>query len=80
MDIMLMHRYQAPWRIIPFAMFFNLIFAIITTYVTADLEKGYEEFTKDVKNIFLKISSIYEIPKNIRCETSVITFYKYFSN
>ncbi|XP_076638296.1 uncharacterized protein LOC143350229 [Colletes latitarsis] len=67
---------QAPWRIVPYAMFFNLIFAIITTYITIDLEEGYKKFSNDVKNVFFKMNSNYEIPKNIRCEIQITVFHR----
>ncbi|XP_053984506.1 uncharacterized protein LOC128879420 isoform X1 [Hylaeus volcanicus] len=65
--------FQAPWRIVPYAMLFNLTFTIITTYATLDLENGYKEFTNDVRNVFLNISNIYEIPRNkSECEIAHI--------
>ncbi|XP_015439646.1 PREDICTED: uncharacterized protein LOC107194518 [Dufourea novaeangliae] len=59
--------FEAPWRIVFPATIFNLIFAIIATYASVNLIKGYDGFMQNLNTIYLEISNnTHEIPKLMR--------------
>ena len=68
MDLISMRRYEAPWRIVPPAIVFNFILAVLTTYTTLNVEAGYKEFSNGIKDVFLQLCDKYKLPKTSRCE------------
>ncbi|KAI4484377.1 hypothetical protein M0802_013104 [Mischocyttarus mexicanus] len=51
----------SPWRIVPPALFFNLIFTIVTIYIAYDLEMGFKTFKFHMDKVFVELTGNSEL-------------------
>ncbi|XP_020718607.2 uncharacterized protein LOC100643691 isoform X2 [Bombus terrestris] len=53
--------YPGPWRIVFPAIYFNLVFTIISIYTHYNLQQGYKTLSKNIKNISSEIYDMCQI-------------------
>ncbi|XP_050487072.1 uncharacterized protein LOC126871846 isoform X1 [Bombus huntii] len=61
--------YPGPWRIVFPAIYFNLVFTIISIYTHYNLQQGYKTLSKNIKNISSEIYDMCQIVVDVSdCE------------
>ncbi|XP_067203963.1 uncharacterized protein [Linepithema humile] len=70
--------FTAPWRIVVPALLFNFCLTIITLYATYTMKKGYQQFSKDLILIFIKITKGYTSTLNLKYVYFSLYFFCYF--
>lgn len=75
MNVILMCRYESPWRIVLPAVLFNFLCTILSMYANYNFQQGLKEFNKNIKNVFFEIYQSSIALKDVRYWIQVTLLY-----